>query len=70
MKSVQMLHAYRGAPSNEQLLPAGMLTLDDDLADYLVANGHAVMSNFDPNEYLMPVDKIVRVRKPRREKEA
>jgi hypothetical protein len=44
---IRVLHGYRGAPSKERYIAAGDYADDDErlfgLAQYLVANGHAVV---------------------------
>ncbi len=44
---IRVLHSYRGTPTNERPIDAGDYAADDPrlfgLADYLVANGHAVV---------------------------
>jgi hypothetical protein len=71
MKTIHLLHGYRGALTNEQYLQPGMLTLEDDLALYLVDNGHAILAGFDPNIYLMPAEQPApTIRKQRKDKGA
>lgn len=41
MTQVEILHGYRGNPTNDEYLPRGVHQVDDTLADYLVEHGHA-----------------------------
>lgn len=46
--NIQLLHNYKGLPSNYEKLLAGQHDLADELALYLVNNGHAIMLNSKP----------------------
>ena len=45
---IELLHAYKGKPSNYEKLLAGVQSVSDELGAYLVANGHAIALEANP----------------------
>jgi len=58
---IQLIRRYRGVLTDEQWLEEGAHDLPDDLAEYLVGNGHAVHVD-DPLPPVTPEENSVYVR--------